>query len=124
MTSISTSEHGGQAASDGTRKVLSRLEILPPGSICTETYLIAGRFSSETEAVNNQKYLASRFTRFLLYAATITQHITRSSFMFVPNMTADLLWTDEDLYDFFGISPAHIGFIESMIRSMAVEGDE
>lgn len=121
MTSMAASEHGGQAAKDGTRKVLSRLEVLEPGTICTETYLICFTSDSEKDAKSMQDYLATKFARYLLYCAMITQHITRGSFMFVPEVDLDELVTDEALYAHYGLSDELIIEIETAIRLMGGE---
>ena len=66
--------------------VADAVEILPPESICTETYL-AGAFDTEAEAINYYNYLRTRFVRFLLSLIAVSQHITRASFDFVPGRT-------------------------------------
>lgn len=42
-----TAEHAGQPAKDGKYRVLSTMELLKPGEICSETYLVAGAFDSK-----------------------------------------------------------------------------
>ena len=42
ICSRSGSEHAGNPSSDGTRRVLAKTAVLPPGTICTETYLVVG----------------------------------------------------------------------------------
>jgi len=118
MISYLSSEHAGQPDKTGTFRVLSTMEILPPGSICTETYLIAGSFNTEEEAKNEYNYLRTRFARFLIVQAAISQHITRASFMFVPLQDFSNPWTDEMLYKKYGLDEDEIAFIESMIRPM------
>lgn len=50
VCSRSGSEHAGNPCNDGTRRVLARTDVLPPGMICTETYLVVGNYDTETEA--------------------------------------------------------------------------
>jgi len=50
--SRAASEHGGQADKSGMRRVFSRIEIGEPGTACTETFLVAGRFDTREEASN------------------------------------------------------------------------
>jgi len=118
MISYLSSEHAGQPDKSGTFRVLSTMEILPPGSICTETYLIAGSFNTENEAINEYGYLRTKFVRFLIVQAAISQHITRGSFLFVPQQDFSHAWTDDMLYKKYGLSKDEIAFIESMIRPM------
>ncbi len=47
-------------------KFLSKPIIAGPGTACTETYLVAGRFSTEPEARAYAAYLRTRFVRFLV----------------------------------------------------------
>jgi site-specific DNA-methyltransferase (adenine-specific) len=42
VASRSGHDHAGNPGNDGKRRVLSRTAILPPGTICTETYLVIG----------------------------------------------------------------------------------
>ena len=118
MISYLSSEHAGQPDKTGTFRVLSTMELLPPGSICTETYLIAGSFNTKEEAENEYFYLRTRFVRFLIAQAAISQHITRGSFQFVPIQDFSHPWTDEILYEKYGLTDDEIAFIESMIRPM------
>ena len=106
----------------------STTEILPPNTICTETYLLVSAFENEKEAQNLYKYLSTKFVRFLIGQSAIGQHITRASFRFVPmqNFTpsSDIDWSksipeiDAQLYKKYGLSDEEIEFIESMIKAM------
>ena len=58
-----TAEHAGQPAKDGKYRVLSTMELLKPGEICSETYLVAGAFDSKEEATNYMDYLKTQFVR-------------------------------------------------------------
>lgn len=111
-------DHAGQADKDGMRKVMSVIEVLPPKAICTETYLIAGAFDTEKEAVNLQGYLRTKFVRFLIAQIAVSQHITKGCFAFVPLQDFSKPWTDEELYAKYGLAEEEIAFIESMIRPM------
>ncbi len=111
-------DHAGQPGKDGMRKVMSVIEILPPNAVCTETYLIAGSFDSEKEAQNLQKYLQTKFVRFLVAQIAVSQHITRGCFAFVPTQDFSKSWTDEELYAKYDLTEEEIAFIESMIKPM------
>lgn len=118
MISYLSAEHAGQPDKNGMFRVLSTTEILPPESICTETYLIAGAFDTEAEATNYYNYLRTRFVRFLLSLIAVSQHITRASFDFVPVQDFTEEWTDEKLYKKYELTEDEIAFIESTIRVM------
>lgn len=113
------SEHGGQTDSSGTRRVFSRIIVGAPGTACTETYLVAGRFSDEVSATHFAGYLRTKFVRFLVSLRTNTQHLYSERFAFVPDLPMNRPWSDEDLYEAFGLAPEEIAFIESQMKSIA-----
>lgn len=67
-----TCEHAGEPDKNGQLKVLSSLKTLEPGTICTDSYLIIGKFETEKEADNLRSYLATKFARFMLLTAVIS----------------------------------------------------
>ncbi|WP_448710431.1 Eco57I restriction-modification methylase domain-containing protein [Microbacterium profundi] len=118
LLSKTSSEHAGQTDRSGRKRVLSRIEIMPPASVATESYLILGPFSSEAEAGNAAAYLRTRFVRFLVSAILLTQNITRGSFAFVPAQDFSRTWPDEALYAKYDLSEDEITLIESQIKPM------
>lgn len=114
---------GGRPDRDGKYYGLSSIRVLPPGVVCTESYLVAGHFDNEVEARNLDAYLRTRFVRFLISLRAVTQHVTRGSFAFVPVQDYSKKWLDEDLYGKYGITEDEVAFIESMVRPMG-ESDE
>lgn len=97
---------------------LSRPIVAGPGTACSETYLVAGRFSSEEEAERYASYLRTRFVRFLVSLRKATQHATRDVYSFVPDVPLEREWTDESLYDRYGITEDEIAFIKSQVKEM------
>lgn len=87
-------------------------------SCCTETYLIAGIFSSISEACHLKQYMQTAFFHFLVALKKNTQHATRSVYSFVPIQDFTQEWTDEKLYKKYGLTKEEIEFIESMIKPM------
>src|SRR3546814_10695231 len=110
------SEHGGQTDKSGMRRVFSRILIGGPGIASTETYLVVDRFSTEPEAMNLAAYLRTRFVRFLVSLRTNTQHLYSERFAFFPRLPMDRVWTDEMLYEKYGIADDEIAYIESIDR--------
>lgn len=118
IMSYLTADHAGRADSEGKRKIFSSLEVLPPKTICTETYIVVGVFKTKNEAHNLLAYLKTLFTRFLVAQIATTQHISKASFSFVPIQDFSKPWTDAELYKKYGLDEKEIAFIESMIRPM------
>ena len=92
--------------------------LLEPGTACTETYLVIGRFDSEKPARLFADFLRTRFVRFLVSLRKNTQDLYSERFAFVPDLPMDRRWTDEMLYEKYVISQDEVVFIESMIRPM------
>lgn len=105
--------HGTSGRDDVT--ILGEPVVAAPGSACTETYLVIGVLDSEVQARNLAAYMRTRFVRFLVSLRKITQNITRDSYLFVPNLPMDRMWTDEQLYERYGIDTEQVTFIESLI---------
>ena len=51
----------------------------------------------------------------------MSQHITKNSFSFVPQQDFSKPWTDEELYQKYGLTEEEIAFIESMIKPMETD---
>lgn len=111
--------HGTSGREDFS--ILGEPVVAGPGTACTETYLVIGLCSSESEAKNLAAYMRTRFVRFLVSLRKITQNITRSSYKFVPALPMNRVWTDADLYQRYGITPVEVAFIESLIADRPSE---
>lgn len=128
IMSKASAEHAGQTDANGRKRIVSRLEVLPPYTICTESYLLLDIFDNEEEAQNLKKYIRTCFTRFLLASILITQNIVRDKFKFVPiqnyKNNSDIDWSqnipdiDRQLYSKYNLSDDEIDFIEKMIKPM------
>lgn len=105
--------HGTSGRDDVT--ILGEPLVAAPGSACTETYLVIGVCKSEAEARHLAAYMRTRFVRFLVSLRKITQNITRDSYRFVPLLPMNRSWTDEDLYNRYGITSKQVAFIETLI---------
>lgn len=121
ITSYVGYDHAGNPGNDGKRRVFSKIDILPPGTICTETYLVIGSYKTKDEAENLVKYMKTKFFRFLVSQFMFSHHITKDSYAFVPILDMNELWTDEKLYQKYSISDEEIEFIDSVIKPMETE---
>lgn len=118
IMSKSSAEHAGQTDNLGRKRIVSRIEVLAPNQICSETYLLLSTFESIEEAQNLAVYVKTRFFRFLLSTILLTQNIAKDKYMFVPLQDFSKSWTDAELYAKYDLTDEEIQFIESMIKPM------
>ena len=109
---------GVNNAADGKSNVTTKIKILQPKEVITETYIILGCFDSQKEAENCASYVKTKFFRYLVLLTLSSMHITKLNFQFVPMQDFSKPWTDEELYKKYGLSEEEIAFIDSMIRPM------
>lgn len=117
ITSYVAYDHAGNPGKDGKRKVFSKIDVLPPREICTETYLVIGAYDSEIEAKNLITYMRTKFFRFLVAQFMYSHHLTRSAYDFVPVLDMKIAWTDEGLAERYQLTGEEREFIDSKIRS-------
>ncbi len=103
---------------------MTQPRLLPPNYVITDSYLVLAFFDTELEAVNFQKYMTTKFTRFLMHETYSSMNISKSNFRFVPFLDFKEEWSDEKLYKYFNLSKDEIDFIESMIRPMTLDGEK
>ena len=96
-------------------KFLSKPIVAEPGTACTESYLVAGRFESEAETTHYASYLRTRFVRFLVSLRKSTQDAPKHVYAFIPDLPLDQEWTDVKLYQRYGLTTNEIAFIESQV---------
>ena len=109
---------GVNNASDGKMNVITKVRILEPNEVMTETYLLLATFKDKTQAENCATYYRTKFTRLLISLTLSSMNITKDNFQFVPIQDFSKPWTDEELYAKYGLNEKEITFIESMIRPM------
>lgn len=128
IISKTSSEHAGQTDKQGQKRVLSRVEVLEPNWVCSESYLVVNVYKNREPAIKLSNYLHTRFLRFLLSTVLLTQNISRGMFSFVPlqdfTEKSDIDWSrpipeiDQQLYKKYGLTQEEIDFIERMIKPM------
>ena len=123
ITSKVSYDHAGQPDKNGMRRVLSIVDILPPGTICTETYIVVGSYEDKIQADNLASLLRTRLVRFLVSQLSFSQDITKDRFLFVPALDMTTQWTDAILYKRYGLTKEEVEFIKSKIRPMEPKND-
>lgn len=109
---------GRERERTGVDLVLGPPIVGEPGSVCTQTYLVAGPLASKKEAESFASYLRTRLVRFLVSLRKPAQHVFRGMYGWVPIQSWNRNWTDSDLYKKYGLRENEIEFIEDMIRPM------
>ncbi|TDZ94280.1 Eco57I restriction-modification methylase domain-containing protein [Mycobacteroides salmoniphilum] len=92
--------------------------VVSGNSVCTQTFLVAGRFETEVEGQRFAAYLRTKFVRYLVHQRKVSQHTTSDTYMFVPAIPMDRDWTDAALYKRYDLSAEDIAVIESQIKPM------
>ena len=101
-------------------QILGRPLIAPSPSVCTQSFLFF-YVGASGEAQSLQSYYTTRFFRFLASLRKITQDATHSTYTWVPMQTWDRNWTDEALYEKYGITAKEQAHIESQVRAMSLD---
>lgn len=101
-------------------QILGKPLIAPSPSVCTQSFLFFN-VNSESAAKSIQSYYTTRFFRFLVSLRKITQHATHSTYTWVPLQEWNCTWTDNALYEKYGITTQEQAYIESQVRQMTLE---
>lgn len=110
---VSKASPGGDAY---PHAVFSTPIVAGPSSVSTETYLIVDFVASEFEGNNLVSYMKTCFFRFLVSLMKNTQNIAKGSFAFVPVIDLSKSWTDDELYEKYGITEEERAFIAMMVK--------
>ena len=109
---------GVNNASDGKSSVTTKIRMLSPNEVPTETYIVLDTFDDESSAENFASYISTRFARYLILLTISSMHIVRDNFIFVPMQDFSKPWTDKELYAKYKLTNEEIAYIESTIRPM------
>ena len=109
---------GNKPKTNGKYQIVSSLLVLKPGEVCSETYLILKVFDSQSEALNFRSYVATKTFRFLLLQALTSIHITKDTFVFIPEVDYQKYWDDKLLAEKFQLNLDEQKHIETLIEEM------
>ena len=118
MISRVTSEHAGEPDKSGMYKVIAKMQLLSPGEVCTDSYILAFPTKEKSKAENFYQYLRTKFARFLLMQALSSINLAKDTYSFVPMQDFTQGWTDTKLYLKYQLTEEEIAFIESTIKPM------
>ena len=109
-------------------KVIGMPYIGKPFTACTDSLIPIGKFDTIDEANHLEKYLKSKFLRFLVSILKTSQNVTQIVYGFVPlqdfTTKSDIDWSksvseiDKQLYAKYSLSDDEIAFIEKKIKPM------
>jgi site-specific DNA-methyltransferase (adenine-specific) len=111
-------DHAGNPDKEGRRRVFSKIDILPPGTVCTETYLVVGAYKKQNEAENLRNYMKTRLFRFLVSQFMYSHHITKDAYSFVPVLKMTGKFDELAVMDTYQLTKKEIDFIHSKIKPM------
>ena len=106
---------GGQGKREKVLDKPDKIFILNKGEIATETFVIANSFKTFKEAKRLRVYLQTYFARFLWGIGKPTHHSSAKTFKYVPIVDNSIEWTDEKLFDYFGITREEEKYIRDKV---------
>ena len=118
----------GTLGEDAAR-MISRPSVIGKGVGYTQTFIAIGKFETETEARNAEKYVLSKFARAMLGILKITQDCPGPKWAYVPlqdfTPSSDIDWSksiaeiDEQLFDKYDLDEQERNFIRTKVKEMA-----
>lgn len=111
---------GGMAlvAEGGLLNVINKPKILSPAQVCTLTYMVISSFDTMEQATNCAEYLKTKFIRFLISRLVGSAYMTYKQYRLVPLLDFSHPWTDQLLYEKYGLTQDEINHIETTIKPM------
>ncbi len=92
--------------------------IVPPGTCCTESFLVLFSSDSEEEVLSFKTYLFTKVVRFLLLQCVASQDVIRDKYKFVPHLgNYSGSYTDEMLCEMWDITEEEWQYIDSRIHN-------
>lgn len=100
------------------QQVIGRVFIVPPGAVCTSTFVVIDTFDTQEEAEKLVTYLKKPIIRFLIGLRKNSQQVNCSKFRYVPYGEAWLNMSDEDLIRALHLTKEEQEFIASLVAPM------
>lgn len=126
---ISKGNGGAGTLGDGKPvAILGKPYIGKAQSVCTDSLIPIGAFDTKKEAINLQKYIKTKFVRYMVGILKVSQNVYQNVYQFVPLQDftddSDIDWSksvaeiDQQLYGKYNLDDSEIAFIESTIKPM------
>ena len=126
---ISKGNGGAGTLGDGKPvAILGKPYIGKAQSVCTDSLIPIGAFDTKKEAINLQKYIKTKFVRYMVGILKVSQNVSQNVYQFVPLQDftdkSDIDWSksvaeiDQQLYKKYNLDDSEIAFVESMIKPM------
>lgn len=110
------------------KKVIGKPYVAQPNTACTDSLIPIGKFDDIEEAINLQKYLKTRFARYMISILKVSQNVSQNVYQFVPiqnfKNNSDINWgdnyndIDKQLYNKYDLSDEEISLIEEKIDAV------
>ena len=108
--------------------IIGRAYVGGPGSVCTDSLIPIGCFDTEEEALNLQKYMKTKFLRYLVGVMKTSRNIYQVVYELVPvqefTNNSDINWNtsieelDIQLFDKYDFTQEERKLIELLIKKM------
>ncbi len=126
------SKGNGGAGTLGDEKqvaILGKPYIGKAKSVCTDSLIPIGGFETEEEALNLQKYIKTKFLRYIVGILKVSQNVSQNVYQFVPiqdfkSSTSDIDWSksisdiSEQLCSKYGFTAEEKELINNKIKPM------
>ena len=109
-------------------RMISRPSVIGKGVGYTQTFIAIGKFDTQDEARNAEKYVLSKFARAMLGILKITQDCPGPKWAYVPlqdfTPSSDIDWSksiaeiDEQLFAKYGLDEQEKNFIRTKVKEM------
>ncbi len=96
--------------------VISDPIVSEPESVTAHTHYVIEGVNDKTKAENLAKYLKTRFARFMVFLLRSNQNMRVDMYQFVPRLDFAKSWTDNELFDKYGLDTDDIEYIKMLIK--------
>ena len=103
---------------NGMMKIISGIYVAKPGQVFVSTYLMVMHSPDKSIVENCEKYIKTKFVRFMLYLGIAGLNFTTESFRYVPMQSFEKVLTDVELYEMYDLSEEEKQFIEAFIKEI------